>query len=207
MKSKQQIFQGVLAKLIEQVDNVVRNSTRKPVIIAIDGNCGSGKTTYSSRLATLFSAPVIHCDDFFLPKEMRTQERLEQAGGNIHYERLRALLARIRNEQPPITDRNKNNVMLTYRAYNCSTDSYKQRTLWRSNVVIVEGSYALHPFVAEFYDLKILLKVDAQTQYQRLLNREGEQGVVAFVNKWIPLENKYFDTLDTTDCVVIDTAK
>ena len=205
MTSKQQIFEQVLAKLIEQVDNVVRSSNTTPVIVAIDGNCGSGKTTYSSRLATFFSAYVIHCDDFFLPKNMRTAERLDEAGGNIHYERLRALLARLKNERLPTSCRQGDKLPYTYRAYNCSTDTYEEITPWRSKVVIVEGSYALHPAVSEFYDLKILLKVDSQTQYERLLKREGEQGIDDFIAKWIPLENRYFHSLDTSDCVVIET--
>lgn len=29
----------------------------------------------------------IHMDDFFLPLEMRTPQRLQQPGGNVHYER------------------------------------------------------------------------------------------------------------------------
>lgn len=205
MNNSEQVFQLVMAKLVEQVEKVVRSSSTTPVIIAIDGNCGSGKTTYGQRLAEFYSANLIHCDDFFLPKGMRTAERLDEVGGNIHYERLRALLSRLKNERPPHTYRKKL-LPYTYRAYDCSSDTYTEKPLLNSKVVIVEGSYALHPFLREYYDLKIVLTVDAQTQLERLLSREGEQGVASFVNKWIPLENKYFQSLDTTDCIVIDTS-
>ena len=203
----EKFFQKVLSAMLFEAEKAIVNCQHVPVIIAIDGNCGSGKTTYGDRLATFFSAPVIHCDDFFLPKPLRTAERLNEVGGNIHYERLRALLNRLRCDQTPVTSRQRKIPTFTYRAYNCSTDTYEQRSFVASKVVIVEGSYALHPMLAEFYDLKILLTVDEQTQRCRLLAREGEQGLANFVNKWIPLENRYFASLDKSDCIVIDTSK
>ena len=191
-----EINQTVMTRLIAEAQKVIGNKQNYPVIIAIDGNCGSGKTFYGAKLATTLNACLIHCDDFFLPKQLRTKERLAEVGGNIHYERLRTLLEEVKTENPPST----------FSAYNCSTDTYEEKTLPCSNVVIVEGSYSLHSNLAEFYDLKILFTVDKQTQYKRLLNREGEQGIANFINKWIPLENRYFENLDTADCIVIDTS-
>ena len=195
---------SVMATMLAEVEKVVQLQPHLPVIIAIDGNCGSGKTFYADKLAAHFCANVVHCDDFFLPKNMRTETRLNEVGGNIHYERLREVLLRLCSGEL-LDNGQSNNMPFTYSAYNCSTDSFEERTLFKSNVVIVEGSYALHPFLREFYDLKIVLTVDRHTQLQRLILREGEQGVANFINKWIPLENKYFATLDATDCTVIDT--
>ena len=193
----------VLQTLIVEVEKVVTRGT--PVLIAIDGNCGSGKTFYAGQLAKHFCASLVHCDDFFLPRELRTEERLAEVGGNIHYERLRDLLLQLKNQRVDV-DGKKTKQYFSYMAYDCATDTLKEITQARSNVVIVEGSYALHPTLAEFYDLKILFTVDAQTQRERLAKREGER-IADFVNKWIPLENRYFATLNTTDCVVIDTSK
>jgi ABC-type multidrug transport system fused ATPase/permease subunit len=58
----------------------------KPLTIAIDGMAGAGKTTLASLLSQIFNCAVIHMDDFFLPFEMRTPQRLAQPGGNVHYE-------------------------------------------------------------------------------------------------------------------------
>ena len=44
-------------------------------IIAIDGRCAAGKTTLAARLAKELGGDVIHMDDFFLPLELRTEER------------------------------------------------------------------------------------------------------------------------------------
>lgn len=166
-----------------------------PVIIAIDGCCGSGKSTYAEVLADFFDdATVIHADDFFLPLEMRTSERLNEIGGNIRYERLLEVVKQAKQGKP-----------FVYQAYDCSTNTFVQRNFEPTSVVIVEGSYALRQEISPYYDVKALLTVDKQTQYQRLLCREGEDGVINFVNKWIPLEDRYFDCLDTSDCIVIES--
>ncbi|MCL1877401.1 MAG: hypothetical protein FWF80_00945, partial [Defluviitaleaceae bacterium] len=56
-------------------------------VIAIDGRSASGKTTLASELAAQTGASVIHMDDFFLPQDLRTEERLNTPGGNVHHER------------------------------------------------------------------------------------------------------------------------
>ena len=199
-----QVNNSVMTMLLTEIEKVVARSQKMPVIIAIDGNCGSGKTFYSSKLSTCLGASVIHCDDFFLPTELRSAERLNEVGGNIHYERLHDTLAMLKAE--PFTANNTNQTF-TYSAYNCSTATFEEITQAKSNIIIVEGSYALHKMLRNFYDLKILFKIDSLTQYQRLLQREGEQGISNFVNRWIPLENRYFDSLDTTGCVIVDTSE
>ena len=47
-------------------------------VIAIDGRCASGKSTLAQQLAGLTGAGIIHMDDFFLPRELRTEERLTE---------------------------------------------------------------------------------------------------------------------------------
>ena len=56
-------------------------------LLAIDGRCGSGKSTLAAHMAQVFGCPVFHMDDFFLPPELRTPERLAQPGENVHHER------------------------------------------------------------------------------------------------------------------------
>ena len=58
-------------------------------IFALDGMCASGKTSLSNALGFVFRAPVFHMDDFFLPAEKRTKERLSEVGGNVDRERFR----------------------------------------------------------------------------------------------------------------------
>ena len=48
---------------------------RDRVIVAIDGRCGSGKTTLAAKLQKQLHCSVFHMDDFFLRPEQRTEER------------------------------------------------------------------------------------------------------------------------------------
>lgn len=62
-------------------------SKQSSFLLAIDGMSGSGKTALAQSLQEKWHAHVFHMDDFFLPLEMRTPQRLQQPGGNVHYER------------------------------------------------------------------------------------------------------------------------
>ena len=54
----------------------------KGSFVAVLGHNGSGKSTMAAVLADVFSASLVHMDDFFLPFEQKTPERLAQPGGN-----------------------------------------------------------------------------------------------------------------------------
>lgn len=54
----------------------------------------------------------------------------------------------------------------------------------------------MHPLLIENYDLKIFLDIDADSQRERILKRNGKEMYSKFINEWIPLENKYFNELN-----------
>ena len=71
--------------------------------IAIEGGSASGKTTLSSMLQNIYDCSIIQMDDFFLPKEKRTSERLATPGGNIDYERFLELMVPALQEKNPFS--------------------------------------------------------------------------------------------------------
>lgn len=169
------------------------------IIIAVDGPSGSGKTTLTSFLKDYIDADVVHMDDFYLPSDMRTQERYNTPGGNVHYERFSEEVLK------PLSD----NKQYLYKAFDCSTMDYKKPlTVNPKPITIVEGSYSCHPFLSAFYDLKIYLDIDADTQFERIIIRNGIHKAQDFKNKWIPLENKYFKEFNIKDnCDIIIDSK
>ena len=44
-------------------------------------------------------------------------------------------------------------------------------------------------------DLSVFLDVEATKQIQRIRLRNGEDGVLMFQERWIPMENTYFHSL------------
>ena len=158
-----------------------------PYILAIDGRCGSGKTSLAMLLSEQLHCPVIHMDDFFLPPSMRTQERLSQPGGNVHRERL------IEEVLLPL----KQGVPFSYRPFDCSISDFGVPVdISPSPLVVVEGSYACHPDLREFYNMTVFMTISYELQMSRILSRNGQEKALAFQNKWIPLEETYFQFFD-----------
>lgn len=153
-----------------------------PLCIAIDGPCASGKSTLAAWLKRELDAEIVHMDDFFLPAQLRTKERLSLPGGNIHYERFNEeVVPGIRTKRP-----------FCYRAFSCETMllqkqcEIKQKPLW-----IVEGSYSLRPEWQPLYDIKICMGISREEQLRRLAARNAGR-FNDFVDRWIPMEEQYF---------------
>ncbi|MEG1365961.1 MAG: hypothetical protein RSC96_01975 [Oscillospiraceae bacterium] len=153
-------------------------------IIGIDGNAAAGKTTLSKYIAAIYPCNVIHADSFFLPPQKRTQSRLSEAGGNIDYERLQEeVLCKLPAEKP-----------FSYRIFSCAImDFVGEEYIQPMLPVIVEGSYALHPYFKNIYNLRVFVSIDAPSQAKRIEKRNGAEMLRRFTDTWIPMEQKYFD--------------
>lgn len=156
---------------------------KAPVTVAIDGLCGSGKTTFAALLQSVYDCNLFHADDFYLPMPMRTPERYATPGGNVHWERI---LSDILEQIPK-------NESFSYRVFDCGImDLGDAVQVTPKTLNILEGSYSTHPELIGRYDLKIFLKTSPETQSARILKRNGPARHKMFVEKWIPLENLYF---------------
>lgn len=159
---------------------------RERVIVAIDGNCTSGKTTLAGALAELYDCNVFHMDDFFLRPGQRTPERLAQPGGNVDYERFwQEVLLPLKTGEP-----------FAYSPYDCATGTLRPPvTVTPKRINVIEGSYSHHPYFGQPYDLQILLKVSPERQKERILQRPAFLHK-RFFEEWIPLEKRYFAEFD-----------
>ena len=177
-----------LRPLLNKLDEKTQ-SGKEFYVIAIDGKAGSGKTTIANELSTMLDASIIHMDDFFLLPELRTKERLEEAGGNVHYERF------IEEVVKPLK---KNSLKdgFSYRIFDCSKLDYNGLNYVKpSKFYIVEGSYSCHSKFLDYADLRVFIDVDERTQMQRIINRNGEEKAKQFKERWIPMEEKYFTAM------------
>lgn len=156
---------------------------KETVIVAIDGNCTSGKTTLASQLAANYDCNVFHMDDFFLRPEQRTPERFAEIGGNVDYERFNEeVLLPLKSGKP-----------FSYRRFDCSTFQLTDPVTVRPKKLnIIEGTYSLHPYFGKVHDLKILLTITPELQRERVLQRPTFLHK-RFFEEWIPMENRYFD--------------
>ncbi len=158
-------------------------SRRNRTVLAIDGAAASGKTTLASFLAEKYGAETVHMDDFFLPRERKTPRRLAEFDGNIDRERFAAEVLPFINSLAPFS----------YGKYDCSLGKVaKNVQIGASPLVIVEGVYSLSPHFRKYYDIKIMLTVEKETQLSRLRERCEDWQYENFLKIWLPLEARYF---------------
>ena len=174
-------LQTRLRPLIDAVE--ARRASGAFVVLSMDGMAAAGKTTAAEYLSALWDAPVVHMDNFFLPPALRTPERLSQPGGNIHYERFseEVLPALIRGET------------FSYRPFSCASMSYAPATaIPKSDVVIVEGAYAMHPAFGDYAHVTAFFAIEPEEQKRRILRRDPEKWE-DFRTRWIPMEAAYHE--------------
>lgn len=137
-------------------------SSKQPFIMAIDGRCAAGKTTFAERLKKEYECNVIHIDDFYLPMQKRTEAVMQQPGGNIDFQRLTDEIF------IPLTE----GINAVYRPYDCHNDRYMRTQKINSNVItVIEGSYSCHPKLRNFYKLCVFMDVSKELQIKRLKAR------------------------------------
>lgn len=170
-------------RFLDYIQTKLKETATRPFLIAIDGNCGSGKTTLANYLAGELNASVFHMDDFFLQPHQRTETRLAEPGGNVDYERFKD---EVLNH---IADTNG----VIFQPFSCSKWQLADAiTMPYNDIVIVEGSYSHHPHFDNIYDVKIFLEISPEEQKKRIVARDGESIWPMFEEKWIPMENRYF---------------
>lgn len=182
-------------------------SSKKHLILAIEGKSGAGKTTLAAYLSSIYPTSIIHMDDFYLPSHLRTKQRLAEPGGNIHYERfLEEVHAPLLHFKRPASTLDWNglkqdvwhsndSVLAEYRVFSCSSGSFETiRPIHIRPLIIIEGAYCMRPEFRNLYNLSIFLDITPSLQLERLRNRVGSEALNAFEEKWIPLENRYIAT-------------
>ena len=154
--------------------------------VAIDGRCGSGKTTAAALLAARLDCTVLHADDFFLRPEQRTPQRLAQPGGNFDRERF------LSEALSPLLDHRD----ACYRPYDCHAGRLAAPVTapWKP-VIVAEGSYSCHPDLWPCYDLHVFVTAGLDTRLARIARRPGVN-LDNFRTKWIPMEEAYFSAFD-----------
>lgn len=173
---------------IEEIQAEIRrllDSRDDPVLVMIDGRCGSGKSALAEILHEKFDSNLFCMDDFFLRPEQRNEERSKEIGGNVDYERFREeLLLPVLSKQE-----------VRYRPFDCRTMSFhaeEERSIPPKRLNIIEGSYAHHSFFSDAKALRIFVTIEPKQQIERLRKREGDIRLRQFQNLWIPLEEEYF---------------
>jgi len=171
--------------LCRRIDELL--ACQPQVLVAIDGDCGSGKTTLAEDMQARYDCNILPMDHFFLRPEQRMPSRLAEPGGNVDYERFLAeVLIPLQGGEP-----------FDYQPFDCRTGQMGEAVSVPVRPLnVMEGSYSLHPTLSAAYHVKVFLTIDPAEQLRRLALRDGGRLLERFQEEWIPMEKRYFEQFD-----------
>jgi uridine kinase len=171
----------------------------RPVVAAIDGASGSGKTAIAQLLCSKLQAVIVPLDDFFssdIPDnqwdKFSVTEKLEKV---FDWNRVRTLALEPLRERKQAKWRS-----FDFLAGIQQDGTYllkKEETIINpSEIIIIEGAYSSCSFLADLIDLTILIYVPAEERHKRLSIREGDSEFLKqWHQRWDIAENYYFECI------------
>jgi len=137
----------LIESLVEEI--LARKKASKPLRVAIDGRCGSGKTMLADEIAPALAASGLQpvrssVDEFHHPREHRYRQGEFSACG--YYEDA--------FDYPAVIE-------------------HVSRASSGDGILLFDGVFVLRRELDPYWDLRILVDVDAETSLSRTLQRDG----------------------------------
>jgi para-aminobenzoate synthetase len=165
--------------------------TTSPVVVALDGRSGIGKSTVAEWMAGQLEGIRVDQDDFYAGGELHDWQRLtprDKADRVIDWRRVRdEVLLPLRQGRAA-----------SWHPFDWDTmTGLSPETISAppSRVVILDGAYSARPELAGLIDLSILVTLDDAVRRERLRQREGEDLVSGWHAVWDEAEDWYFGTI------------
>jgi para-aminobenzoate synthetase len=157
---------------------------QSPVLVALDGGSGAGKSTIASRLAQEVDCVIVPLDDFYsadIPDwEWDARSPSERLTDVFDWKRLRReaiepLLAHQTARWYPFDFVSG---LRSDGTYAISQDAVVKQP---AAIILLEGAYSSSPQIADLIDLKVLIDVPVLERHQRLAKRETDK---QFLQRW-----------------------
>ena len=169
-----------------------------PILVALDGGSGSGKSILASLLEKALDAALIHGDDFFaadIPDaEWDTRTIEERARDAIDWRRLRAEAL-----EPLLAGRPAKWHPFDFEAGLRADGTYAMRTDYVERepkaIILLDGAYSARPELADLVALSVLVDVPVDVRHARLAAREEASFLSAWHARWDAAEAYYFTHL------------
>jgi para-aminobenzoate synthetase len=168
-----------------------------PLLVAIDGPSGSGKSVLAARVAEKLDGVVVPSDDFYASDVTdagwAARSAAERVADVINWRRLRAealepLLAGRPATWHPFDFEGR-------RPDGSFPRSASRVTLEPAAIIILDGAYSSRPELADLIDLSVFVDVPAAERHRRLVERDGDLYTGAWEQRWKAAEDYYFTTV------------
>lgn len=166
-----------------------------PILVALDGLSGSGKSTVALLIAEEWDTALIQSDDFFAAHisdadwDSRSPEA--RASDAIDWRRLRDEAL-----EPLLARKPAKWHAFDFEAGVRPDGTYPMRTDYIERepaaVVVLDGAYSTRPDLADLIDLSVLTEAPVEVRHARLAAREDKEFLESWHARWDAAEEYYF---------------
>lgn len=182
----------------------------RPLIVALDGLSGAGKTTIVDKLKEELApihVVIIHIDDYIVERSKRYHTGFEEW---YEYYSLQWDVEQLKED---LFEKLVDNVsVLTLPFYDSNTDSIRKKevSVTKNSIVVMEGIFLQRQEWRSYFDLTFYLDVPREIRYERVLNRDTYIGSLderrkKYKRRYWPAEDYYLNgvkPIENADVVI-----
>lgn len=154
-----------------------RTYKNRPLIVAIDGLSGAGKTTLVKKIEQELNinnkVVILHIDDHIVKKNKRYQTGYEEW---YEYYYLQWDIKLLTTKLFEVLKNSKNDINLPFYNKSADTITTKQISVTSDSIILIEGIFLQRKEWRKFYDFIIFLDCPREVRYERILNRDSYIG-------------------------------
>ncbi len=164
---------------LENITKKIRSlaeSKKGPILVAIDGRSGVGKSTFAKKLREKVGGVTVMGDDFYSGGSDEEWNKLtpkEKVDKCIDWKRLRVEVL-----EPLLSGKSTSRHPFNFNSGKGLSDEVL--TAKPSSIILLDGAYSSRPELSDLIDLSILVEAEDKNRRAILVKREG----VAFMNSW-----------------------
>lgn len=197
----------IVRPLVTLLANLIRDRS-EPVVVALDGRSGSGKSTAAAAVAEAMGTggdarpvvSVIEGDLFYGGGSSAAWDRRSaqaKVDRVIDWRRQRQVLTSLRRHGEA-----------AWRPFDWDDPNWDADEpplapdlvrIEATAVVLLEGAYSARPELSDLLDLRVLLEVPTEVRRARLTEREGDDYRQDWEQRWSEAEDLYFGSIVPAD--------